>query len=73
MIGDKCNIVHGWSGDGVRCIREKGHDGQCWSRAMPDQKNGTVTRVYWLSENGRFKSHSHYDTKYPTNMRKDRP
>lgn len=67
-MSESCNIKHGF-GD-CRCIREKGHDGLCWSKAQ--RGNGTITRAEWHSENGEFKSHHQYATTYPTNARRPR-
>lgn len=66
MNEQACPSVHLWSG--VRCIRALGHDGLCWSKAV--RGNGFITRIEWRSENGKFKSHHQYDSKYPTNARR---
>lgn len=65
---EKCPSVHKWSD--LRCIREKGHEGRCWSKSVRNRTSGTITRAEWHSVNGVFKSHYRYDTKYPTNSTK---
>ncbi len=61
---DKCSIKHGF-GDQT-CIREKGHDGFCRSKAYRGQ-TGTLTYSEWRSKNGKFYSHQAYQTIYPAN------
>lgn len=60
---NRCPSVHAWSG--VRCIREVGHEGLCWSKAVAGFR--VITRTMWRSANGVFKSHHQYDTKHPVN------
>lgn len=66
MAKDKCNIVHGLSG--VICIRTKDHSGLCWGKAQPNS-SGSITRCKWHSKNGKFYSHSEYETIYPANKK----
>jgi hypothetical protein len=55
---------------GVRCIRHKGHDGLCWSKAQAGGL-GSISRCEWYSENGAFKTHHQYNTRYPSNATPD--
>jgi hypothetical protein len=66
---NKCPSVHIWSD--AKCIREAGHDGYCYSKAVRNKTNGTITRAWWSSKGGAFKSHHCYETKYPTNAVKE--
>lgn len=52
---EECNIQHRFSD--ARCIRTRGHEGRCWSRAYPDGR-GAIHRAEWYSKDGVF--HSHY-------------
>jgi len=68
----KCPSVHQWSD--AKCIREAGHDGYCYSKAVRNKTDGTITRTHWLSKDGKFRSHHWYETKYPSNaVREARP
>ena len=65
-MSERCNIKHGF-GD-QRCVRREGHDGSCrsaWYRGV-----GTITRSWWRSVAGRFRSHERYETHYPPNARR---
>lgn len=59
----KCGIKHGF-GDQV-CVREKGHEGLCRSKA--EKGRGTITYSEWESRDGKFYSHHGYYTIYPAN------
>lgn len=61
----QCPSLHYWSG-GLRCVLAVGHDGRCCG-PMRNNGNGSATRTWWYSENGKFKSHDHYETKYFSN------
>lgn len=62
----KCGILHGFSD--CRCIRERGHEGKCWGKAVRGE--GIITRAVWYSKNGKFKSHHTYETVYPRNAKR---
>jgi hypothetical protein len=62
----RCTSVHIWSD--AKCIREEGHDGYCYCKAVKGS-GGTFTRIHWWSKNGKFKSHHWYETLYPTNAK----
>lgn len=64
----KCPSVHKWSDQ--RCSLKAGHDGYCCGKMRRDGRSGTMTRTWWLSKDGVFKSHHWYETKYPTNAKK---
>lgn len=64
----RCPSIHIWSD--APCIREAGHEGVCWSKAMRGE--GTITRIEWWSRDGKFLRHHQYDTKYPTNAARPR-
>lgn len=68
---ERCPSIHVWSDQ--RCIRPAGHDGKCWGMAQPDHERGTITRAHWWSENGVFKSHNWYETKYLKNAARSKP
>lgn len=59
----KCGIKHGF-GDQT-CIREKGHDGRCRSKA--EKGAGTITYSEWYSKDDKFHRHYAYQTIYPKN------
>ena len=65
----KCPSIHKWSD--AKCIKDAGHDGYCCSKAVRSRIDGTITRTWWLSKGGVFRSHHHYETKYPTNARRE--
>lgn len=65
----RCPSIHKWSDQ--QCIRECGHEGVCYSKAVRSPSDGTITRAEWHSVNGKFKSHHQYDTKYPRNARRE--
>lgn len=61
---EKCNSLHKLGG--MRCIREKGHEGRCWCKATRDSA-GAMTRGEWISKGGVFVRHVQYVTTYPKN------
>lgn len=67
MSPERCNSYHKLAG--CYCVRAKGHDGLCWTRASRDAQ-GAMTRCEWTSENGEYKRHRQYTTTYPTNARR---
>ncbi len=65
----RCPSVHALGG--MRCIREAGHDGKCWSKAGASC-GGAITRGEWKSKDGKFVKHYQYATFYARNgNRKD--
>lgn len=67
---EKCNSFHELAG--CRCIRSKGHEGRCWSKAGSDS-TGAITRCEWTSINGRYHRHCEYKTSYSRNARRLKP
>ncbi len=63
----KCSSVHKMSG--VSCIREKGHEGDCYSKACRNSTDGSITRTEWYSKNEVFLNHKQYKTTYPINSK----
>lgn len=61
MASDQCPSVHKLGG--MRCIRQAGHDGLCWNRAVLSE-TGAMTRAEWYSTNGVFERHYQYATSY---------
>lgn len=61
---NKCGIKHGFH-DGT-CIRERGHDGLCCSKAER-MAGGAIMYSEWSSEDGEFRSHAGYRAFYPEN------
>ena len=70
MTDKQCPSIHGLGG--MRCIREAGHDGKCWNKAISSPE-GAVTRGEWISENGKFVRHYQYATFYARNGKRSHP
>lgn len=58
-----CNIQHRHAG--CRCVRSRGHEGNCWSSAERSSC-GAITRCVWQSSRGEFKSHVGYELTFPS-------